>query len=80
MPTAAHKAIANSSEGFFKALITTNFDRLLETALREAGVEPTVIRSVDDLAGANPMMHSRCYVVKLHGGLDDGILIPERRS
>ncbi len=35
--------------------------------LCEAGVEPTVIRSDDDLRGAIPLIHSRCFLVKLHG-------------
>lgn len=39
----------------------------MENALREAGVEPTVIRSDDDLQGAVPLTHSRCFLVKLHG-------------
>jgi hypothetical protein len=30
-----------------------NFDRLMENALREHGVEPTVVASVDALAGAS---------------------------
>ena len=54
-------------EGFVRAILTTNFDRLTENALREAGVEPAVIRSEDDLSGAVPLIHSRCYVVKVHG-------------
>jgi hypothetical protein len=68
IPTKAHHAIAwLVREGFIRVIITTNFDRLLENALREAGVEPTIIRSDDDLRGAIPLIHSRCFVVKLHG-------------
>lgn len=68
VPTKAHRAIAQLvKDGFIRVIITTNFDRLLENALREVGVEPTVIKSEDDLAGAVPLAHSRCYVVKLHG-------------
>lgn len=76
VPTLAHQAIANLiRDGFIKVVVTTNFDRLLESALRKVGVEPTVIRSVDDLAGANPPVHSRCYILKLHGDyLDNRIL------
>ncbi|MGX7741663.1 SIR2 family protein [Rhodopseudomonas parapalustris] len=67
-PTAAHQAIARLvSTGFVRVIITTNFDRLLENALREAGVEPTVIVSDDAIDGAVPLIHSRCYVVKVHG-------------
>lgn len=68
VPTRAHHAIAwLVREGFVRVILTTNFDRLMENALREAGVEPTVIRSDDDLQGAVPLTHSRCFLVKLHG-------------
>jgi hypothetical protein len=68
VPTKAHHAIAQLvKDGFIRVIITTNFDRLLENAIREAGVEPTVISSEDDLVGAVPLAHSRCYVIKLNG-------------
>jgi len=68
VPTAAHKAIAKLvRDGFIRVILTTNFDRLIENALREEGVEPTVIKSDDDLKGAVPYVHSRCFLVKLHG-------------
>lgn len=67
-PTRAHHAIARLvREGATKVLITTNFDRLLENALRTAGIEPTVIASEDAVAGATPLIHSRCTVIKVHG-------------
>jgi hypothetical protein len=40
---------------------------LVETALREAGVEPTVIASDDAIAGATPLVHSKWTVIKVHG-------------
>ena len=68
VPTKAHKAIARLvRDGFIRVIVTTNFDRLLENSLRELGIEPTVIKSNDDLKGAVPLTHARCYVVKLHG-------------
>ena len=68
VPTRAHHAIARLVRaGFIRVIITTNFDRLMENALREAGIEPTVIKSDDDLKGAVPLTHSRCYLVKVHG-------------
>lgn len=75
-PTRAHRAIARLvAAGFLRVIVTTNFDRLLEAALRELGVEPTVIRSVDDLVGAAPMVHNRCTILKVHGDyLDSRIL------
>lgn len=67
-PTAAHHSIARLvRDGFVRVIVTTNFDRLLETALRAAGVEPSVIRSDDDLAGAVPLAHARCSILKVHG-------------
>ena len=68
IPTRAHRAVARLVQaGFVRVVITTNFDRLIESALREVGIEPTVIASDDDLAGAVPLIHSRCYVAKVHG-------------
>jgi hypothetical protein len=76
MPTAGHYAIADLvRDGFVRVLITTNFDRLLENALRERGVEPTVIASADALLGAQPLTHSTCYLVKLHGDYMDARIL-----
>jgi hypothetical protein len=67
-PTKAHHAIARLvASGAVRVVITTNFDRLIENALREAGVEPTVIASEDAIAGATPLVHSKCTVIKVHG-------------
>ena len=67
-PTAAHRAIAAlAAQGFIKVIITTNFDRLVETALREEGVEPTVLYSPDQVQGALPLIHTQCCVFKVHG-------------
>lgn len=67
-PTAAHRAIATLvAGGFIRVILTTNFDRLMELALVEAGITPTVISTVDQLAGAIPLIHTQCCVVKLHG-------------
>src|SRR6185437_968652 len=68
VPTKAHHAIAwLVREGFIRVIVTTNFDRLLESALRAAGIEPIVIRSDDDLRGSISMVHARCFIVKVHG-------------
>jgi NAD-dependent SIR2 family protein deacetylase len=79
VPTKAHRAIASLVQaGYIKVIVTTNFDRLTENALREVGVEPMVIGSEDALKGAVPLIHSRCYVIKLHGDyLDTRILNTE---
>ncbi len=67
-PTKAHKAIAQLiKDGYIKVVITTNFDRLLENALREIGVEPQVIRHADDIKGAMPLVHSDFTLIKING-------------
>lgn len=75
-PTAAHKAVARLvRDGVVRVIVTTNFDRLMENALREEGVEPTVVSSEDGVLGMAPLIHTRCLVVKVHGDyLDTRIL------
>ena len=67
-PTAAHHAIARLiAAGHVRIVLTTNFDRLMETALREAGIEPTVVTNEDDAAGLAPLHTLKGVVVHLHG-------------
>lgn len=67
-PSAAHKAIAQlMAKGYVRIIITTNFDRLTEKALEEAGVSPTIISTADQIAGALPLTHSGATIIKLHG-------------
>jgi hypothetical protein len=47
----------------------------MENALREAGVEPTIVSSVDALSGAEPLTHSTCYLLKLHGDYKDARIL-----
>ncbi len=68
LPTAAHRAIAALvAQGFIRVIITTNFDRMMETALVDAGVVPTVLSSPDQVHGALPLIHTQCCVFKIHG-------------
>ena len=68
LPSAAHKAIAQLvAAGHLRVIVTTNFDRLVEKALEEVGVAPTVISTTDQLSGALPLTHSGPTVIKLHG-------------
>ena len=68
LPTLAHRAIAELvSKGYIRVLITTNFDRLLESALEGVGIQPVVISTEDDAKGALPLAHSRCTILKLNG-------------
>ena len=67
-PTAAHRAIARlAAKRFIKVIITTNFDQLLETALRDEGVVPTILSSPDQVHGALPLIHTQCCVFKVNG-------------
>lgn len=68
LPTAAHRAIAELvRDGAVKVIVTTNFDRLLERALEEVGVVPTVLASADAIEGAIPLAHTQCTILKVHG-------------
>ena len=67
-PTAAHRAIATLvARGFIRVILTTNFDRLVETALNDEGIVPTILSSPDQVQGALPLIHTKCCVFKLHG-------------
>ena len=67
-PTKAHQSLASlARRGFVRVIVTTNFDRLMELALREEGVEPTVLSTVDQINGALPLVHTQCCVFKVHG-------------
>ena len=67
-PTAAHRAIANLvAQGFIRVIITTNFDRLMETAITDAWKPPVVLSTPDQMKGAPPLIHTQCCVVKVHG-------------
>ena len=71
-PTVAHRAIASLAVGgYIKVIITTNFDRLIETALGEAGLTPQVISTPDQARGAKRIVHAACTVIKLHGDYQD---------
>lgn len=54
-------------DGLVRVVVTLNFDLLVETALRELGVEPTVISTVDDVRGMEPLHMQRHLVWHLHG-------------
>jgi len=75
-PTDAHRAIATLvAQGYFRVILTTNFDRLLETALLDENITPTVLSSADHVRGAMPLIHTSCCVFKVHGDyLDSRIL------
>ncbi|WP_154796191.1 SIR2 family protein [Occultella kanbiaonis] len=67
-PTAAHHGIARLvADGAIKVIITLNFDRLIEQALRAAGIEPTVITHPSEVDGMRPLHQLDCVVIHLHG-------------
>lgn len=68
VPTLAHRSIARLVVARrIKIILTINFDRLMESALRSEGVEPTVVSSPADIDGLLPLHAIRCLVVHLHG-------------
>ncbi len=68
LPTSAHRAIARLvRQGFVKVIVTTNFDRLIESALQEEGISPEVLSSPDQVNGALPLTHVQHRVLKLNG-------------
>ncbi|MFF8024771.1 SIR2 family protein [Streptomyces sp. NPDC007896] len=67
-PTPAHHAIAQLvKRGGIRVILTTNFDRLTERALEEAGISPQVISRPGQIAGMMPLPHAPVTVIKLHG-------------
>ena len=67
-PTVGHHAIARLIKaGFVKVVVTTNFDRLIEQALGAIGVEPTVLSTPADFAGALPLHQQTSCIIKIHG-------------
>ncbi len=67
-PTEGHRAIASLvAQGFVRVIITTNFDRLMETALAAIGIVPTILSTPDQVHGALPLIHTNSCLFKLHG-------------
>jgi hypothetical protein len=57
--------------GYIRVVVTTNFDRLLEQALDELGIQPTVISTPEAVDGARPLIHAGPTIVKIHGDYVD---------
>ena len=76
LPSIAHKYLARLvQDGYIKVIITTNFDRLIENALKEIGIEPVIISNPNHIESVMPLMHSRITIIKLNGDyLDTGFL------
>jgi len=68
IPTEAHRSIAKLVKyGYLRIILTLNFDQLMEEALRDEGINPHVISSVDSIKGTPPPIHSNCILFKIHG-------------
>jgi len=72
----AHKEIAElARRGIIRAIITTNFDKYIENALEEAGLQVQVISTEDDLKNSEPLIHCKAVrIYKPHGDLGKGAL------
>lgn len=67
-PSLAHVAVAGLvAEGYVRVIVTTNFDRLLEQALSEQRVQPTVITDLVTAGSALPLRHSSITIIKING-------------
>lgn len=67
-PTLGHKNIAKLVQtGYIKVIITTNFDRLLENALRELSIEATIISNPLHWENVMPLIHSPITIIKING-------------
>jgi NAD-dependent SIR2 family protein deacetylase len=67
-PSRAHHAIAQLvKRGAVRVIVTTNFDRLMEQALSEVGVQPQIISRPSAVSGMVPLAHAPATLVKLHG-------------
>ena len=77
IPQMAHRAIASLvKEGYIKLIITTNFDRLIETALYDIGYHPYVISHESRIRSCPPPAHIQysCIIFKIHGDYLDNEL------
>lgn len=64
----AHSAVAGlAAKGYVRVIVTTNFDRLLEQALSEQGVQPAVITDSASARDAMPLTHSPVTIIKVNG-------------
>ena len=81
-PNAVHLAIAAlAGSGHVRAVVTSNFDRLLELAFERSGVPLEVCFRTEDferLASeleAAPAASSPCRLLKLHGSVEDHLTL-----
>ncbi|WP_287042272.1 SIR2 family protein [Mycobacterium sp.] len=67
-PSLAHRSIAKLMEAdTIRVVITMNFDRHIEQALRDLQIEPTIVATESDARGLAPLHTVRHCVIHLHG-------------
>ncbi|OPX05193.1 SIR2 family protein [Mycobacterium sp. AT1] len=67
-PNSAHRCIARLVKlGVVRVILTTNFDHLLEEAVRDELIQPTVIAGDADVLGMAPLHTLDCCIIHLHG-------------
>lgn len=67
-PSVAHRAVARMMQnGTVRVVLTMNFDRLFEQALRELGIEPTIVATEADAQGLPPLHTLQHCIIHLHG-------------
>jgi hypothetical protein len=77
LPQAAHRSIAKLVKlGYVKVIITTNFDRLLESAFIMEGIHPYLIYNEESIDFCLSPVHIRdsCIIYKIHGDYKDSRL------
>ena len=77
-PQPGHYAIADLVKtGHIKVILTTNFDRLIESALIERGIQPYVIHIEGSHFSYLPPAHIKnsCIVCKIHGDYRDSQIL-----
>lgn len=81
VPSIAHQHIAKLVlEGYIRVIITTNFDRLIENALKEVGIEPVIISNPNHIDNVLPLIHSRITLIKLNGDYLDTSFLNLKRE
>lgn len=78
IPQPGHYAIADLVKtGHIKVILTTNFDRLIESALIERGIQPYVIHIEGSYFSFLPPAHIKnsCIVFKIHGDYRDSQIL-----
>ncbi|MBC5773140.1 SIR2 family protein [Pontibacter sp. KCTC 32443] len=67
-PTIAHRMMAQLiAKSYIRVVVTTNFDRLLENALKDIGIEPSVISNPGHIENTMPLIHSPITIIKING-------------